>query len=184
MSFDFSQLQQRAEKTLEHIRQDIATLRTGRATSQMLDSVNVEAYGTMMKVHELANISTPDPTLLVVAPWDKSQLGAIEKGISIAGLNLHPVVDGDIIRIAVPPLTEERRKDMVKILHQKIQAGQVLLRAVRGDIKKDIDAMKDAAGVSEDDIKKDLQELEKKIKEFADLIDRMAADKEKELMTI
>jgi ribosome recycling factor len=184
MAYDFQQFTQKADKTLQHIREDISSLRTGRATTQLLDPVQVEAYGTMMKVHELANLSTPDPSLLVVAPWDKSILGNIEKAIMSSGLNLQPVVDGAIIRIAVPPLTEERRKEMVKLLSQKIQNGHVMLRNVRTDIKKEVEKLVDEAGVSEDDIKADLAELDKLVKEYTAKIDQMSADKEKELMTV
>ncbi len=184
MAYDFSFFTQKADKTLQHIQQDIGTLRTGRASVQMMDPVSVEAYGTHMKVNEVANISAPDPGMLVISPWDKSLLGTIEKAISISGLNIHPVVDGDIIRIVVPPLTEERRKEMVKLLHQKIESGRVMMRNVRAEIKKEIDGQKDTAGVSEDTMKLDLQELEKQNKHYMDLIDQLAQDKEKELMTV
>ncbi|SRR5258708_1136099 len=184
MAYDFSSFSQKAEKTLHHVRQDMSTLRTGRASAQLLDTVSVEAYGTRMRVNELANISVPDPTLLVVSPWDKSQLGTLEKAIAGADLNLHPVVDKDIIRIAVPSLTEERRREMVKLLHQKIESGRVMMRNVRGEIRKEIERQKDTAGVSEDAIEYDLQELDKKIKDLMEQIDKMSADKEKELMTV
>lgn len=184
MTYDFTQFTAKAVKTLDHIRDDINTLRTGRASAQMLDNVKVEAYGAFMKLNEVANVSVPDPTLIVISPWDKSLVGAIEKGISASGLNLPPVVDGQLIRISVPPLTEERRKEMVKLLSQKIEAGRVMLRNVRAETKKEIDSMKDTAGVSEDGIKADLAELDKKVKEYMDKIELLSADKEKELMTV
>ncbi len=184
MAYDFQLFTQKADKTVTHIREDISTLRTGRASAQLLDVVDVEAYGTRMKVNELANISVPDPTLVVVSPWDKSILSALEKAISISPLNLHPVVDGSIIRIAVPALTEERRKDMVKLLHQKIEAGRVMLRNVRQDSRKEIEKMKDDAGVSEDDIKADLEQLDVEVKKYMDLIEHLDQEKEKELMKV
>ncbi|MBW7944640.1 ribosome recycling factor [Patescibacteria group bacterium] len=184
MSYQFVQFSQRADKTLDFIRGDVAQLRTGRASAQMLDIVSVEAYGTRMKVNELANISVPDPGMLVVTPWDKSLLPTIEKAIASSGLNLHPVVDGTIIRIVVPPLTEERRKELVKLLHQKIEAGRVMMRSVRTDAKKEIEDQEGQAGVSEDMIKADLETLEKKVKEYMEKIDALSADKEKELMTV
>ncbi len=184
MSYQFSQFTQRADKTLEFIRNDVAQLRTGRASAQMLDIVSVEAYGTRMKVNELANISVPDPGMLVVTPWDKSLLPTIEKAVASSGLNLHPVVDGTIIRIVVPPLTEERRKELVKLLHQKIEAGRVMMRSVRTDAKKEIEDQEGQAGVSEDMIKADLETLEKKVKEYMEKIDALSTDKEKELMTV
>jgi ribosome recycling factor len=184
MAYDFNQFVVKADKTLDHIRNDISSLRTGRASAQMLDMVNVEAYGTQMKINELANVSVPDPTLLVISPWDKSVLGAIEKAINVSGLNLHPVVDGQIVRIAVPPLTEERRKEMVKLLFQKIESGRVMLRNVRGDVKKEIEKLKDTSGVSEDDIKADLEELDKRVKDYMDKIEKLSADKEADLMKV
>lgn len=184
MSYQFSQFTQKADKTVQHIQEDINTLRTGRASAQLLDIVDVEVYGSRMKVNELANISVPDPSLIVVSPWDKSILGSLEKAIAISPLNLHPVVDGQIIRIAVPALTEERRKEMVKILKQKIESGRILMRNVRADSRKDIEKMKDDAGVSEDMIKSDLEQLDIEVKKYMDLIEKMEQEKEKELMKV
>lgn len=184
MPYQFSNFTVKADKAIEHIQAEISQLRTGRASVQMLDIVNVEAYGSRMKVNELANISAPDPTMLVVSPWDKSMLGPIEKAISVSGLNLHPVVDKDIIRIAVPALTEERRKDLVKLLNQKIEAGRIMMRNVRADIKKEVDDQKGVAGVSEDMIKADLEMLEKKVKEYMDKIELLLSEKTKELMKV
>ena len=182
--FTFSSFDDRAQKILDHIQQDISSLRTGKATVSILDGVTAEAYGTRMKLNELANISAPDPTMLVVAPWDKSLLEAIAKGISIAGLNLNPIVDGDIIRIVIPPLSAERRQEMVKLLKQKIEAGKVMLRNLRSDIRKDIDQAKAQDGVSEDDVKRWQTELDKKVKDIEDRITAMEKKKETELTTI
>lgn len=180
----FSDLEQKLEKALQHTRSEIAKLRTGKASVSLLDSVMVEAYGSMMHVNELANITAPDSTLLVVTPWDKTILEVIEKGIASSGLNLNPVVDGDIIRIAIPPLTEERRKEMVKLLHQKIEQGKVMMRTVRSDAKRDIEGQKGEEGISEDDIKHNLEELENVFKKYLEKLDVMASDKEKELLTV
>lgn len=184
MAFQFDEFITKAEKTLDFIRNDISSLRTGRATVQLLDVVVVEAYGTKMKINELANVSAPDPGLLLVAPWDKSLLQTIEKAIATSGINLHPVVDGAVIRIVVPPLTEERRKEMVKLLHQKIEAGRVMMRNVRAEVKKEVDDQEGASGVSEDMIKQDLDTLEKKVKEYMEKIEKLSTDKERELMTV
>lgn len=184
MAYDFLEFELKIDKAMQHVRQDIATLRTGKAAPQLLDSVVVEAYGTKLKVSETANVSAPDPTMLVVSPWDKSLLSAIEKSINIAGLNLNPVVDGDIIRIVIPPLTEERRKEMVKLLHQKIENGRVMIRTIRTDTKKEIEELKGEAGVSEDDIKADLELLEKKCKESMDQLDQLSQQKAADLMKV
>lgn len=184
MSYDFTQSTDRFTKALDHIAADIATLKTGRASVQMLDGVMVEAYGSYMKLVELASISAPDASLLIVSPWDKSILGAIEKAIATSELNLNPVVDKDIIRIAISPLTEEKRKEMVKRLHQKIESGKVLIRNVRTDIKKDIEDQEAAGGVSEDDVKQDLETLEKTVHTYVTRLEDMGTQKEKELLTL
>lgn len=184
MAFDFAGFQTQINKALDHLRSELGSLRTGRASVQLLDPVLVEAYGTKMKVSELANISVPESNLILISPWDKSLLAAIEKGIQISNLGLNPVVDKDIIRIVIPALTEERRQEMVKALHQRAEAGRAMLRTVRGDTRKDIEKTKGQEDVSEDDIAQDLQTLDKKIQEVMSLVDQLVADKEKELMKI
>ncbi len=184
MSYDFTLFDQKAHKTMEHVQQEMATLRTGRASIQMLDAVRVEAYGTTMSVSEVASISVPDPSLLIISPWDKSLLSAIEKGVLAANLNLQPIVDKEVIRIAVPMLTEERRKEMVKVLSSRIEDGRVMLRNVRNDCKKDIEKQKDAGHISEDVIKTELETLEKKVKELMEKLDHMFADKERDLLKV
>jgi ribosome recycling factor len=184
MSFDKAAFVAQAQKTLDHIRQDIGSLRTGRASIQLLDPVTVEAYGARMKLVELASISAPDASMLVVSPWDKSLLEAIARGITVADLNVNPVVDGSIIRISIPSLTEEVRKEMVKRLHQKIESGRVMFRNLRAETKQELEEQKGEAGVSEDDIEQDISELEKELKVFLDQLEVVAAHKEKELMTV
>jgi ribosome recycling factor len=182
--FSFTDFQDRSQKIIEHIQQDIASLRTGRANSALLDPVTVEAYGSRMKIQEVGSVSAPDPTMLVVSPWDKSLLEAIAKGIQISGLNLNPVIDSDIIRIAIPPLTAERRQEMVKLLSQKIEAGKVMLRNLRGDVRKEIEATKGQDGVSEDNIKAWEADLDKRVKDLEVKIDELKKKKETELLAI
>jgi len=184
MDYSFSKLHDECKKVLEHIQREIGSLRTGRASASMLDSVMVDAYGQQMRIVELASISTPDPSLIVVSPWDKSLLGAIEKAISASGISLHPVVDGEIIRIAVPSLTEETRKEMVKELHKRVEHGRVMLRTVRGDIKQDIKSLEDTDGVSEDDIATHLAKLEIEMKQYVEQLESISKSKEADLMTI
>lgn len=184
MSFQFSLFTDLADKAIIHVKKDLGTLRTGRASTQMLDPVRVEAYGGEMKLNELANVSAPDPNLLVIKPWDTSVLSSIEKAISKSGLNLNPVVDGDIIRIVVPPLTQERREEMVKLLHQKTESGRVMLRSIRSEVKQDIENQAGEANVSEDDIRADLKKLDESTQKKIEEIDQLAKDKEVELMTI
>ncbi len=182
--YDFKLFEQKKAQIIKHLKQDLASLRTGRATVTLLDPVQVEAYGTYMKVNELASVSAPDATLLVVEPWDKGLLEAIEKAIASAGLNLNPVVQDNIIRIAVPPLTEEKRKEMVRSLHQKVESARVMLRNLRNEIKKQIEEQQDQTGVSEDDVKADLDELEERMKQVLNEFDQLAQAKEAELMRV
>lgn len=179
-----SSYQEKFEKTLNHAQEAFATLRTGRANVQLLDSVFAEAYGSKMALHEIASISVPDAQLLLIRPWDKSLLSAIEKAIQQAQLNLNPIIDGDIIRIAVPPLTQERRQEMVKILSQKEEEAKVMLRSVRADIRKDIDSQKGEAGISEDDIKAEVAELDETVREYISQLETMAKAKKDDLLNI
>jgi ribosome recycling factor len=182
--FDFKSFHAGAANVMAHLQTEVGALRTGGASPQLLDSVKVEAYGAQMRVTEVAAITVADPTLLVVSPWDASLVGAIEKGIQTAGINLNPIVDGKIIRLSVPPLTLEDRQNMVKVLHQKIEAGRVMLRTVRAETKKEIDKRKGQAGVSEDDLATDLAKLEEEVKKVMTQIDQLAQDKEKQLLKV
>ncbi|MFH2118529.1 MAG: ribosome recycling factor [Candidatus Paceibacterota bacterium] len=172
------------EKVFKHTQQEVANLRTGRASVQMLDEVMVEAYGSRLHLNEVASISVPDSGLLVVAPWDKGLVSEIEKGILAANLNLSPVVDGESVKVPVPSLTQERRQEMVKILHQKTENSRVMLRSVRADVKQQIEDQEGGAGISEDDIKLALSELDDTVKEYSTKIDELTKEKEKELTSI
>lgn len=184
MSFSFAEFTEKSQKALDHFKHTLTSLRTGRASADMLDSVTVDAYGSKMRLVEVASVSVPDATLITVSPWDKSLLKQVEEAIATSDLNLNPVVDGQIIRIAVAPLTKEKREEMVKELHKRAEEGRVLLRGVRTDIKKDIEQQEGKDGISEDAIAFDLQELEKKHKAFLEELDSIVERKEKELLTI
>jgi len=182
--FNFSAFKQKLEKVLDHTKLELGTLRTGKATPSLLDSVRVQVYGTTMAVNELANINAPDNNMLIVDPWDKGIIGEIEKAINKAELNLNPVVDRDIIRIIIPPLTEEIRKDLVKKVHQKAESSKVMMRTTRGDVKNEIEDLEGQSGVSEDDIRRDLEELDKIMDEYEKKLEEIVKSKEAELMQI
>ena len=184
MSFNFSDFTQKSQKALDHFKHTLTSLRTGRASADMLDSVMVEAYGSKMRLVEVASVSVPDATMIMVNPWDKSLLKQVEEAIGKSELNLNPVVDGQIIRIAIAPLTKEKREEMVKQLHKRAEEGRVMLRSVRTDIKKDIEAQEGNDGISEDAVTADLQQLETKHKAFLEQLDQIVERKEKELLTI
>jgi len=168
------------------IRGDLATVRTGRARPELIDQVEVEAYEGQprLKLMELASITAPDPHQLIVKPWDQSVLEKVEKALNLADLGMSPVVDGEIIRLAIPALTEERRKDLVLLVHKKLEAGRNLLRGERQQIKEKIEGQKGQPGISEDDIFQQLEELQKLTEEFMAKIDELGKAKEAELMQI
>ncbi|MDQ5951363.1 MAG: ribosome recycling factor [Patescibacteria group bacterium] len=184
MSYSFTDFEEKIGKAIDHVRREVGMLRTGRASADILDSVSVEAYGQRMKLTEVASISVPDATLIRISPWDKSLIGAIEKAIAGSDLNLNPVVDGDIVRIAIAPLTEEKRKEMVKELHKRVEQGKAMLRDIRTKAKQEIEGQKGKDGVSEDDIEAELEELEERQKKATDQLDTLAAAKEKDLLTL
>jgi len=177
-------LRQKFEKVLDNIREDFDTVRVGRAKPSLIENVGVMAYGSRMRLMELATISVPDPNMLVVTPYDRSILQSIEKAIADSEMQLSPVVSGDIIRIVIPALTQERRIDFVKLLKQKTESGKVMLRQARQDVKEKIDALKERKEVSEDDIYMLLEQLDKITGEYHEKIEEMSRAKEEEVMSV
>jgi len=177
---------QEMNDVLALIVEDFKGVKTGRAKPSLVESVRVkvESYGSVLTLKELASITAPSPDMLIISPWDKSISADIEKGISLSGLNLSPVRDGEIIRIKIPPLTEETRRDLVKLVGQKAESGRRLLRQVRAESKSKIEDMKGQPNVSEDDIFNWVEELQKLTDEFNNKIDQLSEAKEKELMEI
>lgn len=178
---DFSR---QAQEVLKLADQDLRGIKTGRAKPALVEDVKVEAYNTTMTLKEVASITAPDPQQIVLSPWDKNLLEAIVKGVTSANLNLNPVVDGNIIRIKIPTLTQETREELVKLVHQKLESVRAMLRQVRNEIKEKIEARKGQAGVSEDDIHRDLEELQKKTDETMNSLDEIGKAKEAELRSI
>ena len=175
------------DNVMDVLVQDLSLVKTGRAKPSLIEQVMVEAYEGQprMKLVELASISSPDPNQLVVKPWDQSVLEQIEKALAKAtDLSLSPVVDGDIIRIKIPPLTEERRRDYVKLVKQKLESGRVLLRQARHRVKEQIDDRKGSADVSEDDMRRAVENLNKLTDEYSKKIEELGKAKEAELMRI
>ncbi|MEK9502220.1 ribosome recycling factor [Gaopeijia maritima] len=174
----------RMTDALEALRREFATVRTGKASPALLDTVRVEAYGSKMPLNQVASIQTPDGSLLVVQPFDKSLLGEIEKGIQMADLGLNPSNDGTLIRIPIPPLTEERRKEFVKVLHKMAEDARVSVRHARKGARDEVQqALKDHE-IGEDDGHRQLDEIDKVTHEFTDKIDELLKRKEHEVMAI
>jgi ribosome recycling factor len=169
------------QKVTEHLTQDLKGVKTGRAKPSLVEDISIEAYSTRMKVKELAAISAPDPRQIVITPWDRGLLEAISKGINSAGVNLNAIVDSDIIRINIAPLTTETRDQLVKLVWNKVESAKIMLRQVRAEIKKEVENQKDSGGISEDQIKRELETLQEKVqKTELELVD-MGKAKEVEL---
>ena len=176
--------EQAMKAAVDATRREFATVRTGKATPALLDTVKVEAYGTQMPLNQVASVHTPDATLLVVQPFDKSLLGDIEKGIQMADLGLNPSNDGNVIRVPIPPLTEERRKEFVKLLHKMAEEARVSIRHARKVARDDIHRRMKEHDIGEDDGHRELDQVEKVTHEFTDQVEEMMKRKETEVMAI
>ena len=180
----YVQLKTRMDKAVEDFRREMAATRTGRANVHMLDTVSVDYYGSQMPLNQIAQVHAPEPQMITVQPFDPSQIGPIEKAIRSAELGLNPMNDGKLIRVPVPPLTEERRRDMVKHLHKVLEEHRTAVRNIRRDgndaIKK---AMKDKK-ITEDEEKRALEEIQKLTDDEIKKMEDMSKGKEKEVMEI
>jgi len=180
----FAQLRGRMEKAVEDFRKELAAIRTGRASVHMLDSVNVDYYGNVMPLNQIAQVHAPEAQLLTVQPFDPSSLATIEKAIRAADLGLNPMNDGKLIRVPVPPLTEERRRDLVKHLHKVLEDHRTAVRNIRRDgnelIKKSLKDKK----IAEDDERRSLDEIQKLTDDEIKKMEDMGKAKEKEILEI
>jgi ribosome recycling factor len=180
----FAQLRSRMEKAVEDFRKELAAIRTGRASVHMLDSVNVDYYGTAMPLNQIAQVHAPEAQLITVQPFDPSSLGTIEKAIRAADLGLNPMNDGKLIRVPVPPLTEERRRDLVKHLHKVLEDHRTAVRNIRRDgnelIKKSLKDKK----ITEDDERRSLEEIQRLTDDEIKKMEEMGKTKEKEILEI
>jgi len=174
----------RMEKAVDDFRKELATIRTGRANATLLDNVRVDYHGTPMPVNQLGSMTVPDPTMIVIAPWDPSAVALIDKAIRTADLGLNPTNDGKVVRVPIPSLTEERRKDLVKQLHKVLENHRTAVRNIRRDLKEAIDKLEKEKKISEDEKKRALDELEKLSHSETKKIEDLSAAKEKEVMQI
>ena len=180
-----SDFQNKTDRIVSLLKDDLATIKTGRAQPSLVEHIKVEVYGgSWMEVRELASISAPDAGSIVISPWDKSILKDLERGLAKNEAGLNPIVDGELIRINIPALTEERRKEYVKLVHQKVESHKAMLRSERTSAKKEIESEKNVGGVSEDDVKNNLEELQKITDDAVAKLDELGNNKEKELMTV
>jgi ribosome recycling factor len=172
------------EKAVEATRREFASVRTGKATPALLDMVRVEAYGSKMPLNQVGTISAPEPRLLVIQPWDKSLIGEIEKAIRTSELGLNPSNDGNVVRVPIPALTEERRKEMVRVLHKLAEEGRVAVRHARQEANKEIKRRQQAHEISEDEAHRLTDEVQRLTDEHIGRIDQLLASKEQEVMEV
>ena len=180
----FSAARTRMEKAVEDFRKELASVRTGRANAAILDHVRVDYHGTPMPVNQLGNVTVPDATMLMITPWDPSAVPLIDKAIRSSDLGLNPTTDGKVVRIPIPSPTEERRKELVKLIHKALENHRTAVRNIRRDIKEAIDKLEKDKKISQDEQKRALDELEKVSHSETKKIEDLSALKEKEVMEI
>jgi ribosome recycling factor len=173
----------RMDKAIGALKRDLATLRAGRATPSLLDRVQVEYYGAMTPISQLANVNTPDSRTLLIQPWDKTSLGAIEKAIMKSDLGLTPSNDGSTIRLGIPMLTEERRTDLVKMTKKFGEEAKVAIRNIRRDANDDIKKL-EKTDISEDESRRHQEDVQKATDKFVAEVEKVLAAKEKEIMEV
>jgi len=169
-------------KAVDSLKQECSRLRTGRATPALLDGVRVEYYGSLTPINQVANVSVPDPKLIVIQPWDTNAIPAIEKGIIKSDLGLNPQSDGKVIRVPIPSLTDERRKDLVKLVKKLGEDSKVAIRNIRRTANDTLKAKEKTKEVSEDDSKKGHDQVQKFTDDYIAQVDKMLEAKEKEIM--
>ena len=177
-----AEVKRRMDGALDHLRRELAGLRSGRATVTLLDPVQVEAYGSQMPLNQVASLSVPEPTLIVAQPFDPSLMSAIERAIQKSNLGLNPASDGKVVRIPIPPLTEERRREMSKVVHRYAEEGRNAVRQVRRDANDRLKKLLKDHKISEDDERRALDEVQKITDQHVALIDDMQKKKDGELL--
>src|SRR6202140_1639544 len=178
------QARTRMEKAVEDFRKDLASVRTGRANVTLLDHVRVDYHGTSMPINQLGTLSVPEPSMIVISPWDPSAVALIDKAIRTSDLGLNPANDGKVVRVPIPPLTEDRRKDIVKHLHKILENHRTAVRNIRRDLKEAIDHLEKEKKASQNEQKRALDELEKVTHSETKKIEDLCAVKEKEILEV
>src|SRR5690554_3577345 len=184
LSETLEDLNESIEKATDALRRELAKIRTGRANPDILDSLRVDYYGTPTPLKQMATISVPEPRMITVKPFDRSTIGAIEKAIIVGDLGLNPSNDGELIRIPLPPLTEERRKELVKVARKVGEDAKVAIRRARHDAKDMIDAFEKDGDVGADEAERSRKELEEIVKNASARVDQIVAEKEKDILVI
>jgi ribosome recycling factor len=180
----FGDAERRMQKAVEALKQDISSIRTGRASSALIERITVDYYGTPTPINQVASISVPDARLLVIQPWDRKLLTDIEKAIQKSDLGINPNNDGQVIRLAVPPLNEERRREMVKTLHKKLDEHKVAIRNIRRDTQDKFRDREKKKEISEDELKRSTDRLQKLTDRYIDEMDKVGKSKEQEILEV
>ena len=173
--------EEKMKKSLEVVSHNFAAVRTGRANAGMVEHLKVEAYGSMMPMRQVANVTIPEPRTILLTPWDPTVLKSLEKAIHDSDLGIPPVVDGKLIRLAIPPLTRERREELVKIVHKLAEEGRVSMRSIRRDANEKVKQLEKEKAIAEDESFKAQSEIQKTTDRYISLIDQAQAAKEKDL---
>jgi len=182
-TYDLNELKRRMQGALHAFKQELGGLRTGRASASMLDPVQVDAYGTHMPLNQLATVSVPEPRLISVQVWDRSMVHAVEKAIVNANLGLSPATEGQVLRLRIPELNEERRKELVKVAHKYAEAARIAVRHVRRDGLDVLKKLEKEHKISKDDHDRDAEQVQKATDQAISEVDHMLAAKEKEILT-
>lgn len=183
-TFDLSDIERRMQGAVQSLRHELNGLRTGRASASLLDPIQVEAYGSSMPLNQVATVSVPEPRMLSVQVWDRSMAGAVEKAIRESSLGLNPQAEGQTLRIPIPELNEERRKELVKVAHKYAEDARVAVRHVRRDGIDKVKKLKKDKAIGEDDEKRHETEIQKATDSSVGEIDKVLAEKEKEIMQV
>lgn len=179
-----TKLSDRLEAIKSNFQNDLAGIRSNRANPTLVDGVEIEAYGSKMKLRDLAHISCPEPRMIVVQPWDATQVETIAKGLGAAGLGINPAVDGQTIRLPLPPLTEERRAELVKIVRSKLEEARVAVRQARQDCWQALERGEKEGQISEDEVKRGQSQIQRQVDEAVKHFEEQARSKEAEVMTV
>ncbi|MBI2356628.1 ribosome recycling factor [Candidatus Dojkabacteria bacterium] len=180
---DLNEFQTNLDKCIEKLQADLSQIHTGRATPELVEDIKVNAYGGISNMKSVANISVSDSRSLLIQPWDKSLVESIEKGVSASNLGFQPSIEGDYVRVRIPELNEERRKEFVRVMKEKIETGRIAVRNVRHEFMQNTEAMV-SSGVSQDEGKRAKEEAEKIVKKTNERIEEIREKKESELMTV
>jgi ribosome recycling factor len=179
----YKETREKMDKGLEALRKEQSRIRTGRASVALLDGIRVQYYGSVVPLNQVASLSVPESRLITIQPWDIKAIGEIEKAILKSELGLTPINDGKIIRINIPPLTEERRRDLVKVIKKMAEETKVALRNIRRDSNESLKGLKKDKHISEDDSFKAQEEVQKITKDYIEKVDRISEEKEKEILS-